>query len=373
MVRFIEDDSGEPGWFPTNEDSSSYAVWAARSLELGHKPPEEDYQYYGCFYGENDGAFGTAPQSHRDLQQGQRFTAKIAPVWTGSGAWFTFEKDVEQWLDICVLDPQKRGPALRNSLMGAAQGLVEMLDPEKLRRGRRLTENDKELGLTEREVENRGVYYFMRTVKKTQIRGEFLLFMHRMALFNKIRRPRGVDLMAFCYRFRMVVLRLKHSWLGMARRTKHMTTDEVKHWWDKCTSEPARLTVAAVDHPPEEDDEFSEEEDEAEVVAQSTARGSDERTAGQPTGMDAAVQTPVGQTRRIKKKTTYKLPGLSTPAKSIVGPVTRASIAKTFASQNYDGSDDDDDLGTETFDPQWDAARYLASSFFNERFPLKSN
>ena len=47
-------------------------------------------------------------------------TPKIPPSNDGTTSWFKYEKLIEDWLDVTVLDTRKQGPALKNRLHGSA-------------------------------------------------------------------------------------------------------------------------------------------------------------------------------------------------------------------------------------------------------------
>ena len=47
--------------------------------------------------------------------------------------FFAFEDAIDDWCDITELEPEKRGPALRNRLEGEAQQYKRLLDREMLR------------------------------------------------------------------------------------------------------------------------------------------------------------------------------------------------------------------------------------------------
>ena len=45
---------------------------------------------------------------------------KISPLFDGSTSWFKYEELIDDWLDLTVLEARKRGPALKNRLVGEA-------------------------------------------------------------------------------------------------------------------------------------------------------------------------------------------------------------------------------------------------------------
>ena len=47
-------------------------------------------------------------------------TTKVAPAYDGRTSFFAFEDAIDNWCDITELEPEKRGPALRNRLEGDA-------------------------------------------------------------------------------------------------------------------------------------------------------------------------------------------------------------------------------------------------------------
>ena len=63
----------------------------------------------------------------------QQMTTKVAPAYDGRTSFFAFEDAIDDWCDITELEPEKRGPALRNRLEGEAQQYKRLLDRERLR------------------------------------------------------------------------------------------------------------------------------------------------------------------------------------------------------------------------------------------------
>ena len=58
---------------------------------------------------------------------------KIPPLFDGSTSWFKYEESIDDWLDLTVLEAEKRGPALKNRLVGDAETYKGLLDRESLR------------------------------------------------------------------------------------------------------------------------------------------------------------------------------------------------------------------------------------------------
>ena len=60
-------------------------------------------------------------------------TAKIPPLFDGSTSWFKYEELIHEWLGLTVLEAEKRGPALKNRLVGDAELYKGPLNRESLR------------------------------------------------------------------------------------------------------------------------------------------------------------------------------------------------------------------------------------------------
>ena len=57
----------------------------------------------------------------------------IPPLFDVLTSWFKYEELIDDWLDLTQLEPGKRGPALKNRLVGDAAMHKELLDREPLR------------------------------------------------------------------------------------------------------------------------------------------------------------------------------------------------------------------------------------------------
>ena len=69
---------------------------------------------------------------HR-LSAFQQVTTKVPPSYDGRSSWFAYEDAIDDWCDITELEPEKRGPALRNRLEGEAAIHKRLLDRERLK------------------------------------------------------------------------------------------------------------------------------------------------------------------------------------------------------------------------------------------------
>ena len=78
--------------------------------------------------------FGTyRAESTNQWTAGSGITTKIPPLFDGSTYWFKYEEFIDDWLDLAVLEAEKRGPALKNRLVGDAEMYKGLLDREPLR------------------------------------------------------------------------------------------------------------------------------------------------------------------------------------------------------------------------------------------------
>ena len=55
------------------------------------------------------------------------------PLFDGWTSWFKYEKLIDDWLDLTVLEAEKRGPALKTRLVGDAELYEGLLYRESLR------------------------------------------------------------------------------------------------------------------------------------------------------------------------------------------------------------------------------------------------
>ena len=79
-------------------------------------------------------------------------TTKIPPSYDGSTLWFPYEEAVMEWNDLTELDKNKRGPALRSQLTGAAATYRHHIDRSLL-------------------VLDDGVEYFLTTLRQLFVKG----------------------------------------------------------------------------------------------------------------------------------------------------------------------------------------------------------
>ena len=60
-------------------------------------------------------------------------SVKIPPFFDGSTSWFKYDELIDDWLNLTQLEPGKRGPALKNSLLGDESMYKGLLERESLR------------------------------------------------------------------------------------------------------------------------------------------------------------------------------------------------------------------------------------------------
>ena len=131
-----------------------------------------------------------------ELAPGQHMSTKVPPSWNGQGSWFAFEELVQDWQDICILDAEKQGPALRNRLAGDAAIYKPMLDRELLK------------------VKETGVEYFLNTLRPQFVKGVQNVFLYRLMQFLNMRRGR-LDLNRWIAKYNLQKKRLTDSWMDL--------------------------------------------------------------------------------------------------------------------------------------------------------------
>ena len=81
----------------------------------------------------SDGPAAMVTYGNSPVSMVQQVTTKIPPMFNGTTSWFAYEEAIEDWCDITELEPDKRGPALRNRLEGDAAVYRPLLDRDLLR------------------------------------------------------------------------------------------------------------------------------------------------------------------------------------------------------------------------------------------------
>ena len=140
-------------------------------------------------------AMRRAPQQTQ-IHMTQQMTTKVAPAYDGRTSFFAFEDAIDDWCDITELEPEKRGPALRNRLEGDAQQYKRLLDREMLR------------------DPQEGVNYFKRFLRPHFIKGAQNVFLYRFMQFMKYNRG-TMDLQKWMTRFQLTGNRLIESWVDL--------------------------------------------------------------------------------------------------------------------------------------------------------------
>ena len=52
---------------------------------------------------------------------GSGIATQVPPLFDGPTSWFKYEELFDDWLDLTVLEAEKRGPAMKNRLVGDAE------------------------------------------------------------------------------------------------------------------------------------------------------------------------------------------------------------------------------------------------------------
>ena len=94
---------------------------------------------------------------------------RFHPFFDGSTTWLKYEELIDDWLDLAVLEAEKRGPTLKNRLVGDAEMYKGLLDREHLRTAD-------------------GVKYFKDTLRHHFIKGAQSVFLWRFYQFTRATR-----------------------------------------------------------------------------------------------------------------------------------------------------------------------------------------
>ena len=109
-------------------------------------------------------------------------TTKIQTLFDGSTSWFKYEELIDDWLDLTVLEAGRRGPALKNRLVGDAGIHKGLLNRESLR------------------AED-GVKYFRDTLRRHSTkRSSQCVFLWRFYQFTRARRG-NIEMMKWMGKF----------------------------------------------------------------------------------------------------------------------------------------------------------------------------
>ena len=126
----------------------------------------------------------------------QTVTTKVPPLYDGRSSWFAFEEAIDDWCDITELEPEKRGPALRNRLEGEAAIYKSLLDRERLRNA------------------EDGVNYFKRELRPHFVKGNQSVFLWRF--FQLFRASRGQqEFLRWIGRYQVLIKRLMDAWMDL--------------------------------------------------------------------------------------------------------------------------------------------------------------
>ena len=133
---------------------------------------------------------------------GSGITTKIPSFFDGSTSCLKYEELIVDWLDLTVLEAEKRGPTLKNRLVGDAEMNKGLLDRENLKTAD-------------------GVKYFRDTRDtlrphfiKDFIKGAQSVFLWRFYQLKRARRGH-IEMVKWIGKFSLLLTRLKNSWTDM--------------------------------------------------------------------------------------------------------------------------------------------------------------
>lgn len=124
----------------------------------------------------------------------QQVTTKIPPAFDGRTSWFAYEDLIDEWCDVTELDPDKRGPALRNRLDGEAATYKALFDRERLKDAAT------------------GVEYFKTELRKHFVKGAQSVYLWRLLHFFHFRRGQN-DFLRWLGKVQVLRKRLAESWM----------------------------------------------------------------------------------------------------------------------------------------------------------------
>ena len=125
-----------------DDDSTSYAGWP-EARWTSDEPTSGTASDYGSDWSAfQTGSLSTTSDhtedeafiadavafSSTELPRGALMSHKIPPAYDGMTPWFQYEELVYDWIDSCTLEEERRGPALKNRLHGAAAVHKPLLD-----------------------------------------------------------------------------------------------------------------------------------------------------------------------------------------------------------------------------------------------------
>jgi hypothetical protein len=124
-------------------------------------------------------------------------TTKIPPSFNGTSmTWFAYEEAIDDWCDITELDPNKRAPALKNKLAGAAAQFKHLLDRDRLK-----------------DAEN-GVEYFKRILRPYFVKGAHSVYLWRFFQLHRLHRG-NQEMVQWIGRFSVSRKRLSEAWMDL--------------------------------------------------------------------------------------------------------------------------------------------------------------
>ena len=153
----------------------------------------------------------------------EQMTTKVAPAYDGRTSFFAFEDAIDDWCDITELEPEKRGPALRNRLEGEASQYKRLLNRELLREP------------------NDGVNRFLRP---HFINGAQTVFLYRFMQFMKHNRG-TMDLQKRMARSQLTGNRLIESWMDLSPDLETTSPEAIAHVARCCLEHEARQVELA--------------------------------------------------------------------------------------------------------------------------------
>ena len=144
----------------------------------------------------NDSPAALVTYGNQAMNMYQQVTTKIPPAFNGTTSWFAYEEAIDDWCDITELEPEKRGPALRNRLEGEAAVYKPLLDRDQLRHP---------------QV---GVRYFKTALRPHFVKSSQSVFLWRF--FQLFKAHRGSqDMLRWIGRLSVLRKRIGEAWVDL--------------------------------------------------------------------------------------------------------------------------------------------------------------
>ena len=127
-----------------------------------------------------------------------KMNKKVPPYFDGKKSWFTFEDELDDWVELTEEPPEKQGIIVKQRLIEDAEYWKPLLDKAQLK-----TKN--------------GVRYLKDTLRPHYVKGAALLFIWRFLTLINLRRPRNMEMLQWIPRVQTKKKRTLDAWMNCAK------------------------------------------------------------------------------------------------------------------------------------------------------------